>query len=336
MLSFSKMTENGPDPGLLAEAVTDFQRSVSLLEKLRAESHGDTGIRRHLAEAMGVGSMGCCLLSAGRTEEALSRYRRAIQLRRELVRDTNSSRSPDGQAGSYVEEELDDLPHLVSMVQLVTMLMEAKGQLAEAECLRKQLEDDVVAVAGRLSGPEFQSRRRTWATRLTLGQLPVINPKQRRDAMARHHLALVLDPDNARALNNLACSLASFPDDPWFDPAKGLALARKAVALEPNEWSYLHTLGVAAFHARDWNTAANSFRQSITFTGAGAYDLFFLAMTYWHQGNKKDAREMYDRAIAWTEMNKPDDAELRDLRAESAALFGQPALNSRREAAAEH
>ena len=70
MLSFSKGTGAGPDPGLLAEAVSDFHRSVDLLEKLLAESPGDTGIRRHLAEAMGVANMGCCLMSAGRADEA--------------------------------------------------------------------------------------------------------------------------------------------------------------------------------------------------------------------------------------------------------------------------
>jgi eukaryotic-like serine/threonine-protein kinase len=333
MLALGKPTGTCPDPGLLTEPLSDFQRSVDLLEKLSAESPGDTGIRRHLAEAMGVGSMGCCLMSARRIEEAEFHYRRAIELRRELLRGTSQSSSPGGRAGAYAEEELDDLPHLVSMVQLLTMLMEARGQLTEAERLRQQLEDDVVAVAARLSGPDFQSRRRTWATRLTLGELPIIDPDRRRDVMTRHDLALILDPDNARALNNLARSLAGFPGDPWFDPAKGLAMAKKAVALEPNEWSYLNTLGVAAFRARDWNTAANAFRQSITFTGGGAYDLFFLAMTYWRQGNTKDAREMYERAIAWTEKNKPDDRELHDLHGEAAALLGQPSPKPKREAA---
>jgi len=334
MLSLSKATGAGPDTVLLAEAVSDFHRSVDLLEKLLAESRGDTGIRRHLAEAMGVGNMGCCLMSAGRIEEAESYYGRAIQIRREPVEGTSSSRAPGGRARADIEEELDDLPHLVSTVHVMTMLLEAKGRAPEAESLRQQLEEDVVAIAARLSGPEFQSRRRIWATRLTSGQLPIIDPNRRRDVMTRHHLALILDPDNAAALSNLARSLAGFPGDPWFDPAQGLVLARKAVALEPNEWSYLNTLGVAAFRTSDWNTAAGAFHQSSTFTGGGAYDLFFLAMTYWHQGNKTDAREMYDRAVAWTDTNKPDAPELRDLRAEAAALLGQPAPKLKREAAA--
>ena len=150
--------------------------------------------------------------------------------------------------------------------------------------------------------------------------------------MINQRLALILDPDNALALNNLAWSLTGSPGEPWFDPARALALARKAVALEPNEWSLLNTLGVAAFRARDWETAAKVFHQSTTFTGGGAYDFFFLAMTNWHRGNKKEAREMYDRAVAWTDKNKPNDPELRKFRAEAAALLGQPCQKPRPDA----
>ena len=204
-------------------------------------------------------------------------------------------------------------------------MLDGKGLVAEAENLRRQLEDDIVRGRSvQLSEPRFQERRRKWADRLTSGQLPLFDPSRRRDVMINHRLALILDPDNAPALNNLAWSLASVPGEPWFNPTEGLAFARKAVALEPNEWSFLNTLGVAAFRARDWETAAKVFHQSTTFTGGGAYDSFFLAMTYWHQGNKKEARQMYDRAVAWTDKNKPDDPELRKFRSEAAALLGQP------------
>jgi tetratricopeptide (TPR) repeat protein len=142
--------------------------------------------------------------------------------------------------------------------------------------------------------------------------------------MINYKLAATLDPSYAKALNNLAWSLVSGPDDPWFKPAQGLALARKAVTLEPNAWSFLNTLGVAAFRTRDWESAMHAFEKSITFTGGGAHDLFFLAMTSWHQGKKKEAQTLYDRAVAWTENNQPNDPELRRFRAEASALLGQP------------
>ena len=83
--------------------------------------------------------------------------------------------------------------------------------MAEAEELRRQLKDDIVAVAARLSEPRFQDRRRLWANRLTTGQLPLFDSSRLRDVMINHRLALILDPENAAALNNLAWSLVSVP-----------------------------------------------------------------------------------------------------------------------------
>jgi serine/threonine protein kinase len=324
MLSMVKANQSGLEPQLLAQAVADYRRSVDLLEKLLAESPGDVMIRRYLAEALGLGNLGCCLKSALQAEASESLYCRSIQIRRDLLRGTSSANQLDVRAGADVAGELDDLPYLVSTVHLMAGILEGKSRVAEGDELRRQLEDDIVAVAARLSEPKFQSRRRAWAGQLTMGQLPLFDASRRRDTMINQRLALILDPDNAVALNNLAWSLASVPGDPWFDPTQGLALARKAVAIEPNEWSFLNTLGVAAFRARDWKTAAKVFHQSITFTGGGAYDLFFLAMTYWQQGSKKEALEIYERAVAWTDKNKPNDPELRRFRAEAAALLCQP------------
>ncbi|HKI20314.1 MAG TPA: protein kinase, partial [Isosphaeraceae bacterium] len=329
MLSCAKATKDGLEPRLLAEALADYRTSVDLLEKLLVDSPGNPIIRRYLAEALGLGNMGCCLRSALRDEEAEPLYRRAIQIRRELLGGTGSCCAADIRARADVAGELDDLPYLVSTVHFMTGMLDGKGRVAEADRMRRQLEDDIVAVAARLSEPNFQSRRRMWAGQLTTGQIPLFDGSRRRDARINHRLALILEPNNAIALNNLAWSLASVPGDPWFDPAQGLALARKAVAIEPNEWTYLNTLGVAAFRARDWETATKVLQQSITFTGGEAHDFFFLAMTYWHQGNKKEAREMFDRAVAWTDKNKPNDPELRQFRAEAAALLGQPSKKSK-------
>ncbi len=290
MLSYARGTGRGLEPRLLAQALDDYRRSVKLLEELLAESPGDPEVRRYLAEALGLGNMGCCLRSAFRTQEAELFYRRAIQVRHELLRGACSSGVEKDRTREETLPELDDLLYLVSTVHLMARILEGRGLVAEAEALRRQLEEDVVAVTARLSDREFQDRRQMWAARLSAGQLPLFDASQRRDAMINQRLALLLDPENPAALNNLAWTLACMPGEPWFDPQKGLALARKAVAIEPNEWSYLNTLGVAAFRAHDWDTAARVFHQSTTFTGGGAYDFFFLAMTYWHQGSKQEAR----------------------------------------------
>lgn len=77
----------------------DYRRSVDLLEKLLADSPGDSKIRRFLAEALGLGNLGCCLRSAFQTEEAERLYRRAIQIRRELLRGTSSEMPSTSEQG---------------------------------------------------------------------------------------------------------------------------------------------------------------------------------------------------------------------------------------------
>jgi tetratricopeptide (TPR) repeat protein len=122
----------------------------------------------------------------------------------------------------------------------------------------------------------------------------------------------------------VAWALVNIPSDPWFNPKEGLALAKKAVALLPEKWHFLNTLGVAAFRTGDFKTAIENFQRSTIATGGAAHDLFFLAMTYWQQGSKEEARAMFDKAVARADRDNPNDFELRLFRAEAAALLGEP------------
>ena len=340
MLSIARATQNSLEPRLLSGAVADFRRSIELLEQLHAESPDDTRITRYLAEALGLGGLGCCLRTALRPEEAEPLYRRSIEIRRQLLRGVASSRPGDRPGRADAAPERQDLSFLVNTVHVIAGMLEAKGESAEADELRRQLDDEVSALARRLGGPEYKPQRQMLARQLLMEQGPSFDQSTRRNAMISSRLALSLDPDNAGANNNLAWMICSVPGDPWFDPAQALALARKAVALEPAAWAYLNTLGVAAFRTRDWNTASDVLQQSITFTGGGAHDLFFLAMTYFHQGKMSEAHELYHRAVAWTDKNKPDDLELRRFQAEAQALLANacppsPARAPRHQAAAE-
>jgi tetratricopeptide (TPR) repeat protein len=143
-------------------------------------------------------------------------------------------------------------------------------------------------------------------------------------------LAIRLDPQSARARNDLAWALASVPSDPWFDPKEALNLAREAVRLDPTNWYYANTLGVAAFRSREWKTAGDALQQSIHFNGGAAIDCFFLAMTRWQQGDRNDAQRWFDQAVAWIERNKAqiernpsEQAQLRQFQAEATALLRQ-------------
>jgi serine/threonine protein kinase len=319
-LSMAGQHWNDPNPELLAEALTYHRKAVALFEKLLVESKNEPKIRRWMAGALGFGAMGCCELTSQHPEEAESLYRRSIQIRRELLLGIGAP--ADLPAPTDTAGELQDMSFLVNTVSVVRQILGQKGRAAEAADMRRQLEDDVSAIAKRFAAPEYQPWRRSCAMQIMQGQ-SADDENSRRSAFQNGQLALILDPENAYVLNDLAWRLTSVPTDPWFNPTRGLALARKAVQLQPEAWLYLNTLGVAAFRNGEWETATKVLQQSIAFTGGEAHDFFFLAMSHWHQGRKKEARELYEQAVAWTDKNKPDDSELRRFQKEAAALIGQ-------------
>jgi eukaryotic-like serine/threonine-protein kinase len=319
MLSWVKGLRGRPDAALLASAQADYQQSIKLLEKLLSESPDDPKIRRYLSEALGLGNYGCCLVSDLRQDEAEPLYRRAIDIRRQLLFGSDADVPAGKNAGASTEAS--DFFYLVNTVQLLASLLESKGQEAEADHLRQRLESDVAKIASRLSKPEFLNRRRAMASQLLHIHFPSLDQRGRRGATSSFRLALMLDPENGEANNNLGWALASVPDDPWFDPVEGLARARKAVAIEPDKWLFLNTLGVAAYRNRDWKTAVEVLQDSITLTGGDAHDMFFLAMTYWQQGNKKEAKAFYERAVAWIDRKHSQDLELKRFRQEASTLL---------------
>jgi tetratricopeptide (TPR) repeat protein len=288
------------------------------------EEGGDPTTRRYFADALGLGGMGCFLRFACRPQEAEHFYNRAIELRRELVRGTGYKGVAESRPRIDASGEEDDPSLLVNTVQIVAMMQQDAGRAAEAERLLGQLEGDVMALAARFPGPEFQGQRRLWANRLLGPQLPTADRVMRQMMLLSSRLAIILDPTNANAHNNVAWALACAPDDPWFDPKQGLAEAQKALAVDPTNWSFWNTHGVAAFRARDWTAAHNSLEKSISIAGGKAHDWFFLAMTHWNQGNRIEAGQCFDRALAALKSEGKDDPELLRFHAEAAALMGLP------------
>jgi len=107
------------------------------------------------------------------------------------------------------------------------------------------------------------------------------------------------------------------------DPAQALALAKKAVELEPKNGMYLNTLGVARYRNGDWTGAIADLDESMELRkGGDSSDWFLLAMARWHLGEKDKAREWYDQAVKWMEKNAPKHPELIRFRDEASALLG--------------
>ena len=322
MMSYYKGTLDQPDPNLLAEALADYRRSIELFEKLLDDSGGDPTIRRYLADALGLNGMGCFFRLTSKPKEAEQFYSRAIQVRRDLIRATGAPSVVSVRTRIEVTGEQDDPLYLLYTVHALTPILNKEGRTADAERLRHQLEDDFQALAARFPIPQFQGLRKLWAEQLIKGLSNSNEP------ILDCRLAIILDPTCAEAYNTLAWMQVRFPKDPWFDPENSLVPARKAVELNPSNWFYWNTLGVAAFRNGDWKTAEDSLQKSIRFNGGTAIDWFFLAMTRWHQGKAKEALHWFDQAVSWIARNKSDD-ETRRFHLEAAKLLGLPAPESK-------
>jgi serine/threonine protein kinase len=326
-MSFYKGTQGRPDSTLLDQAQAEYRRSIELFEELLNESGGDKTTQRYLADALGLGGMGCLCRATNRPREAEQFYERAIQLRRELIRWVDARPSGAAHPRIQVTDERDDPFRLVNTTHILIDMMDQEGRTADADRLCRQLQDDFLAVAERFPMSEFRNLRTLWAEQLTKMLSPSSQPNGRRIMLLNCRLAIILDPDFAEAYNVLGWLQTRFPDDPSYQPEEAIVAARKAVELQPNNWLYLNTLGVAAFRVGDWKTAESSLQASIGINGGRAVDWFFLAMTRWHQGKRKDAREWFNQAVAWIARNKSDD-ELRRFHAEAAALLGLPGPES--------
>jgi tetratricopeptide (TPR) repeat protein len=82
---------------------------------------------------------------------------------------------------------------------------------------------------------------------------------------------------------------------------------------------------VAHYRNGEWQAAVEALTKSTQLRQSGdATDFFFLAMARWQLGDKEQAREWYDKAVAWMDKHDPRDAELLRFRAEAVALLGIP------------
>jgi tetratricopeptide (TPR) repeat protein len=143
------------------------------------------------------------------------------------------------------------------------------------------------------------------------------------EAIACYREAIRLQPDFADAHNALAWLLATCPDARIRDVPKAVALVRRAVELAPKEGGYWNTLGVAHYRAGEWKASVAALEKSMELgNGGDAFDWFFLAMARRQLGHADKARLWYDKAVAWTEKNRPKDKELLGFRAEAATLLG--------------
>lgn len=129
----------------------------------------------------------------------------------------------------------------------------------------------------------------------------------------------------AFAANNFAWFLVTCPDTSAREPESAVILARKALAMTPEDGNTLNTLAVAQFRAGDLDGAVLSFEKSMALRDGGdSFDWYFLAQVESVRGRKAEALALYDKAVAWADANRPHDPELFRFRTEAADRLGLP------------
>lgn len=137
--------------------------------------------------------------------------------------------------------------------------------------------------------------------------------------------AMALDPSDHLLNNNRAWFLAAGPVPRLYDAGLARNLARKAVAAKPDDGDYHNTLGAALMRAGDNPGAIAELHVSMNLrSGGDGLDWFFLAMAYHRTGDDENARLWLGRAVEWMDRNRPNDAELKRIRAEAEAILAAP------------
>jgi serine/threonine protein kinase/WD40 repeat protein/tetratricopeptide (TPR) repeat protein len=142
--------------------------------------------------------------------------------------------------------------------------------------------------------------------------------------------ALVSNPSGSQKAdicNSLAWLYATGPKE-LRAAAEAVTLAERALRLDPGNWTYQNTLGVANYRAGRFKEAIVSLEKSLK-GGAGqadAFDLYFLALSQHRLGNSAKARACFDTARAWHEQKskqlpKEQAEELKRFQAEAKEVL---------------
>jgi WD40 repeat protein len=134
--------------------------------------------------------------------------------------------------------------------------------------------------------------------------------------------------ETALKLNDEAWQLVTGPREQR-DPSKlALKLIQEALQLDPDNPTYLNTLGVVQYRNGLYREAVVTLEKSLA-AGKGqddARDLFFLAMCHARLGSPQKAKDCFDRAVKWwdgkNDLPAGRIAELKAFRAEAAAVLG--------------
>lgn len=118
---------------------------------------------------------------------------------------------------------------------------------------------------------------------------------------------------------------ANVPSPDVRNPLRAIALARKAIELDPKSAVAWQSLGIAQYRYGEWREAVESLARSNDLASGGdGWQWFFLAMCHHELEDSQQARTWYERAIRWMVKKRPDDTRLRCIANEASKKLGIP------------
>jgi tetratricopeptide (TPR) repeat protein len=279
------------------EAEEAYRQAAAVFEKLAGDFPKVPFFQQELGFTY-YAHLGRLLTTAKRTEDAEQAYRKAAAVHEKLVVQSPSA--------AYVQR-------LSRCYQLLAGSIKANGRSREAETTG-------------LGALEFFEKLATSNPTLAECQEEIarlsVQVRQWDKAIDAYTHAIRLQPTSATANNNTAWLLATCPEAKFRDPGRAVALAKKAIEVNPKEGTFWNTLGAAHYRAGAWKAALAALGQSMALRkGGDSFDWFFLAMAHWQLGEKEKARTWFERAVQWMDKHQPMDEELRRFRGEATELL---------------
>ncbi|WP_419189146.1 tetratricopeptide repeat protein [Stieleria marina] len=185
-----------------------------------------------------------------------------------------------------------------------------------------QLREEVVTIRRKVLGPvhskTLEAMNNLAKSHANAGRLD--------EAFKLREEVLTLNPNDPNGLGGMAWLLATTPDKDGEYPsaAQALAMARRAEELAPHHYGILNTLGIALYRAKEWQETIDVLQKSIKLGGDKVYNWLFIAMAHWQLDQKDEAKQWYDKSLAWKAANAvatQADADLQRFYAEAAKLM---------------
>jgi tetratricopeptide (TPR) repeat protein len=302
------------DIGFLEEAETEYRESHDLRKQLVAEQPHNVRLKHLLGHVKAY--LAALLMNTDRLDEAEELLQQATAIDEKLLDDF-----PDVE--DYRRVAGWDYELLGSVLSAMRRPREADAALRHSLAIREKLVADL---------PGVQSKHMDLATvRYNLGLLleSVGRTEEAaelfREAISTFENLTAADPEVPLHQNKLGWMLATCPAVQCRDPERAVKLAKQALKYEPEAVKHWRLLGIAQYRAGDPTAAIASLHKTMELANGGdAQQWLFLAMAHWQTGNHQEARQWYDKAVAWLDKNHPADEEYDRFRAEATELLGKP------------